>query len=86
MVDRYLPEPGSLLTVSYSDDSETAAVWKIVKYLSRDRVRVELVVGSHKFMHRANKYGNVNPGFSITISSLNLEPANEMLTLALFAL
>ncbi len=82
---RYRPKPGSLLTVYY--DNSTAAVWEIVDYLSGDRVNVRLVTGSKNFMRRANKHhpGAVQPGFTIAISSLNLEPPNEMLVLALAA-
>lgn len=80
---RYRPDPGSLITVYYDDS--TAAVWKIVNYLSGDRVRTELVAGSKEFMRRTNKYnpGAVQPGFTIAISTLDLEPPNEMLVLAL---
>lgn len=77
----YRPEPGSLLSFDY-DGAGTAAAWKIVKYLSGDRVEVELVIGSEEFSRRSK----ITPGFKIPISSLTLEPPNEMLVLALFSL
>jgi hypothetical protein len=80
----YQPEPGSLLTTFYGGD--TAAVWEILEYLSGDRVSVRLVSGTEEWWSRVNKHSDsVKPGFTIPISSLNLEPPNEMLVLALAA-
>lgn len=78
----YKPPVGSLLTTY---EGNAAALWKIVDYLSGDRVTVKLVNGSPEFMRRVNKYGRIKPDFRIHVSSLSLEPPNEMLVLALAA-